>query len=376
MLMERCAAAGSQGLIHGLMDSVDCHVRVLVSDSYADLVGPGTLFAAIFTGFLTIYVALIGYQLLLGRGGLLLSRLPIIGIKLGLIMALVTSWAAYQTAVFNLVFDGPRELTEALLGSLRRAYPDLNGDLYGGVEGVYAALAHAATAYGAQASVNANILQGGPMLGSGLLWLCSAGMLISTIGLVLASKIVLGFLLAIGPLFIAFFLFDPTRGLFDGWVRTTLTVAIAPLAANVFGVAMLIMLTPFVETLSAHVATGEFDMGTIMTISLIVIVFAGILFATVRLAAGLAGGFGAGRGLRTERIWVEPPASSEARTALQIDRAEAPSNFMNAPLAAAGPELQRVRVALDAPTPSMVPASERLGQRRRSRAVVTQGMRA
>jgi type IV secretion system protein VirB6 len=373
--MERCTAAGSQGLIHGLMDSVDCHVRVLVSDSYADLVGPGTLFAAIFTGFLTIYVALIGYQMLLGRGGLLLSRLPLIGIKLGLIMALVTSWAAYQTAVFNLVFDGPRELTEALLGSLRRAYPELNGDLYGGVEGVYAALAHAATAYGAQASVNANILQGGPMLGSGLLWLCSAGLLISTIGLVLASKIVLGFLLAIGPLFIAFFLFDATRGLFDGWVRTTLTVAIAPLAANVFGVAMLIMLMPFVEALSTRVAAGEFDMGAIMTISLIVVVFAGILFATVRLAAGLAGGFGAGRGLRTERIWIEPSATGETRTTLDSERAETSPVFMSAQSPVASPEMQRVRVALEAPAPSIVPASERLGQRRRSRAVAQQGMR-
>jgi type IV secretion system protein VirB6 len=374
--MPQCAAPSSEGLIHGLMDSVDCHVRALVQDSYSNLLGPGTLFAQVFTGFLTLYVALIGYQMLVGRGGALLSRLPLIGIKIGVIMALTTSWAAYQTVVFNLLFDGPRELMQSLLTPLRHAYPNLDGDLYNGVEDIYAALAHAATTYGGQASQNANILQGGPMLGAGLLWLCSAGLLLSTIGLVLACKIVLGLLLALGPLFVGFFLFEQTRGLFDGWMRTTIAVALAPLLANVFGVAMLIMLTPFVETLNARVTEGAFDMGTIMTICLIVVVFAGILMASVRLAAGLAGGFGVAGGARTERVVVEAYAGDGA--AATPPPGWAPSDarpvFIDAPRGAI--DVDRLRVALDTPGSSAVLPAQRLGQRKRARALAQQRRRA
>jgi len=371
--MSQCATAASQGLVHGLLDSVDCNIRVLVHDSYRDLLGPGTVFAAALTGMLTIYVALIGYQMLLGRGGLALSRLPLIGLKLGLIMALLTSWAAYQGVVFNLLFEGPRDLIAAMTTPLRHAYPHFDADLYSGVENVYAALAHAGAVYGGQASEHANILQGGPMLGAGLLWLCGAGVLLSTIGLILACKIVLGFLLAVGPVFVGFLLFDSTRGLFDGWLRVTLGVALAPLAANVFGVVMLLMLQPFVAALSENAEANTFDMGPIMTISLIVTVFAGILSATLRLTGGIAAGFGSAR---EPRDFAQMPTATSATFA---ERRSSETSSME--FAPAAPEAPRpaedaayaaARMVTAAAAENVVidirPVSDRLGQRGRQAA--------
>lgn len=359
--MNQCAAA-HQGLVHGLLDSVDCNIRVLVHDSYRDLLGPGTVFAAALTGMLTIYVALIGYQMLLGRGGLALSRLPMIGLKVGLIMALLTSWAAYQAVVFNFLFDGPREILEGLVSPLQRAYPHFNADLYSGVEDAYGSLAHAGAVYGGQANVNANILQGGPMLGAGLLWLCAAGVLLSTVGLILACKIVLGFLLAVGPIFVGFFLFESTRGLFDGWLRVTLGVALAPLAANVFGVVMLLVLQPFLAALDSNVATQTFDMAPIMTIALIVTVFAGILSATLRVTGGIAAGFASPRGGRERAQTPDAnPAVFERRTpeAAQTVALEAPRTE-DASLSAA----RLVTAAAgDGDIPDIRPLSDRLGQR-------------
>lgn len=288
----------SDGLVHGLVDTVDCHIRTLVHDSYRELVGPGTTFAAAFTALLTIYIALIGYQLLLGRGGLRLTALPVTALKIGLIMAFVTSWAAYQTVIFSFLFDGPREILGALLGPMGGS--GFGGDVYDGVEAAYTTLSGAAAAYGAQASPAANILQGGPMLGAGLLWLSAIGVLLTTVGVILAAKIVLGFLLAIGPIFVALFLFDATRGLFDGWLRATLAFAVTPLAANVFGAAMLIMLAPFLTALSENAAHGVFDMGPIVTIGLIVIVFAIVMVMALRAAATIAGGLATPRTARVE----------------------------------------------------------------------------
>ena len=69
-------------------------------------------------------------------------------------------------------------------------------------------LSGAAGVYGGMASPSANLLQGGPMLGSGLLWLSAIALLLVTLGLIIAAKIVLAFLLAVGPIFIGMLLFD------------------------------------------------------------------------------------------------------------------------------------------------------------------------
>jgi type IV secretion system protein VirB6 len=320
--MAICPVAPNAGLIGGLIDTVDCHIRVLVHESYRELVGPGTTFAAVFTGLLTIYIALVGYQLLLGRGGLRVLDLPVAALKIGLILAFVTSWAAYQTLFFNVLFDGPREITRALLAPMASGDSGFNGDLYGGLENAYADLSAAAGVYGGQAPSSANILQGGPMLGSGLLWLAALTMLLSTIGAILASKIVLAFLLAVGPIFIGLCLFDTTRGFFDGWLKTTIAFALAPLAAHVFGAAMLMMLQPFLGALMENAEAGVFDMGPIVTIGLIVSVFTIVMAMSVRVGAGIASGFSTtGRG-RVRAANETPPIFAEPEAKRTMQRAE------------------------------------------------------
>ncbi len=329
--MAICAAPSSDGMVNGVVNTVDCHIRVLVQDSYRDLVGPGTPFAAAFTAMLTIYIALVGYQLLLGRGGVRLASLPMMALKIGLIMAFVTSWAAYQTVFFSFLFDGPREIVGGLL------HTTVGGaNVYDGVEHAYAALSDAAQTYGSQASPAGNILQGGPMLGSGLLWLAAIGLLLTTVGVILAAKIVLGFLLAIGPVFVGLFLFDATRGLFDGWLRATLAFALTPLAANVFGAAMLMMLAPFVGVLSENVTAGTFDMAPIVTISLIVVVFAIVMAMALKAASAIGGGFTTPAAQRwapgalvasANAVEAAAPMSGaravEAATRIELDRSDA-----------------------------------------------------
>lgn len=345
------ACPSSGGLVRGLVDSVDCHIHVLVHDSYRELVGPGTTFAAVFTAMLTIYIALIGYQMLLGRGGVRLTALPVIALKIGMIMAFLTSWAAYQTVIFSALFDGPREVLGALLAPM-----GFGGDIYDAVEAAYAALSDAAVVYGGQANPAANILQGGPMLGAGLLWLSAIGVLLITVGVLLAAKIVLGFLLAVGPVFIALFLFDGTRGLFDGWLRATLAFAIAPLAANVFGAAMLIMMSPFLGALTENAAAEVFDMGPIVTIGLIVIVFAIVTAMALRAAATVAGGF-ASRAGRSEEVVremrVDARGVGQGAINAIVDRADVERTNIHAP---------RAEIVRETSIFAQGPATERLGQ--------------
>jgi hypothetical protein len=58
------------------------------------------------TALLTIYVAFIGYRMLFAQGDTRLADAPAIGLKIGVILALVTSWSTFQTIVFNVADRG------------------------------------------------------------------------------------------------------------------------------------------------------------------------------------------------------------------------------------------------------------------------------
>ena len=332
--MPTCPANPAQGLIERLFGVVDCHIRVIAHDSYRDLVGPGTLFANVFTVLLTIYIALIGYQLMIGRGGLRLAQMPVEALKIGLILAFTTSWATYQTLVYDLFFDGPRQILGVLLNSSGQ---DGVSDLYLGLQNTYERLTAAAAAFGAQASPSANILQGGPMLGSGLLWLSAVAMLLSTVGLILAAKIILGFLLALGPIFVGLFLFDATRGFFDGWLRAVVAFALAPLAASLFGAGLVLMIEPFLTVVADLAAQRRFDMGAVIAIVLVVAVFVVVMLQVLRISTQVANGYRSprsGRAPAPNAALRESAAASErhsdgadrtgAAVSTLVERASAP----------------------------------------------------
>lgn len=372
--MAFCPAPPEEGMVGGVIDTVDCHIRILVHDTYRNLVGPDTLFATAFTGLLTIYIALIGYQLLFGRGGMRVTELPFAALKIGLILAFLTSWAAYQTLIFNLLFEGPAEIMKVLIGPLSQQGSTFNGDVMGGVQETFEKLSGAAGVYGGMSNPAANLLQGGPMLGSGILWLTSIALLLLTLGIIIAAKIVLAFLLAIGPIFIGMLLFDQTRGLFEGWVRATFSFAMAPLAVTVFGAVMLMILQPFIELLMKNAGEGKFDMGPVITIAIIVTVFVMVMIFGLGAVAAIGRGFGFSRsGREDDRSVRRLPAPDRpmgggpgeraeqiaARIAM-IDRSQA----VNAGGAYSSREVysRRTGEIADAVASTPLLASDRLGQ--------------
>lgn len=322
-----CTADPNAGLVTGLLGTVDCYIGDFAQGAYRDLVGPGTLFATVFTALLTIYIALMGYQLLLGRGSLRLTDLPLTALKVGFVLSFLTSWAAYQTLVYDFLFSGPSELARVLLAQTDRLGDGTGADVFARLERAFYSLTGAAEVYGRQAGGNVNILQGGPALGSGLLWMSAVAMLLITVGMIVAMKIVLGFLLAVGPVFIGLFLFEATRGLFDGWLRTTIAFALAPLATTVFTAAMLLMLSPVIARLTDLAKANRFDMGTIVTVAIIVAVSVIVMLQAMRASFGIASG------LQTawRRRGLAAPASVGAiALALETDRDRTRASAMRA----------------------------------------------
>lgn len=292
-----CPAQGpDEPVVRGLLSSVDCNVRELVYSGYSALFQPSSPFSVLLTSLLTIFVAVLGYRLLLGRSQLRVSDFALTAVKLGAILALATRWDTYQVVVYNFLFQGPEQLAAAMLNAVQPEGSVFRGDVFGGLQTVVQSLEAFATGYSRQVPTQASPLLGGPGFGAMALTLSSGILLLSSLGVLLAAKIVLGLLLATGPLFIALLLFETTRGVFEGWLRACLAFAFASLSATLLLGVALTMLEPPLLQLAELRAQNLYPLGPVYSVLMLSLVFSGVSFGMIIAGAMAANGVRLPRG--------------------------------------------------------------------------------
>jgi hypothetical protein len=149
-----CANLVNEGVIRGVLGAVDCQTRAFAEAGYSSLTQASSTFQVGLTALLTIYVALVGYRMLFAAGGARLSDAPGIALKIGAILALVTSWATFQTLVFDLAAHAPGEISRAVAAPLQAQGGSLAADPVGGLQTAYDQLTQAAAAFGKTAGPN------------------------------------------------------------------------------------------------------------------------------------------------------------------------------------------------------------------------------
>ncbi|HYI40649.1 MAG TPA: type IV secretion system protein [Allosphingosinicella sp.] len=272
------------GFIQSVLSFLDCQGQVLGARGWQALAAPGSTLALMLMGFLTLFVALFGYRLLLGQGPDVRTGV-IAFVKIGIVFALATSWGAYSTLVYDVVNRGPAELASEIGTSA--ALPGTRGDLVGRLDGADRAfIALAVLGEGRPpAGYESNQSSGYPEVPvppySGSYALGVSRMLFLTAAIVgLGSvRLVAGLLLAVGPFFIAFLLFENTRSLFEGWVRVLAGAALAALGTSIALAVELALIEPWLSDLLARRSAEEWLPG--MPIELLVVTFA---FALIVLA--------------------------------------------------------------------------------------------
>jgi len=112
----------------------------------------------------------------------------------------------------------------------------------------------------------------------GLLWLGGTLILLGTVGILATSRIALAVLLGLGPVFVVLALFRGTRGLFVGWLKGVVLLALAPLFAVLGGSLMLDLSVPVLSTLvqtSGHIdpqaAMAFFMIGAVHTALMVLV---------------------------------------------------------------------------------------------------------
>ena len=268
------------GFISSVTGYIDCQAQTLGSASWAALAAPGSTLMIVLTGFLTIFIALIGYNLLLGTT-LTVRSATIAFVKIGAVFALATSWPAYRTLVYDLVIDGPGQLVSEI--GPRAGVVGSDGTLLQRLDLADHALAQLAILGTGPLPANAYTQIPPPPFasfdafalgGSRILFLLTA------IAGLTAVRLVAGLMLAFGPFFIAFLLFDSTRSLFEGWVRVLVGAALASVVASLVLGLELALMEPWLSGALARRMAGE----PLPTVSTDLFVLA-LLFAILVLAA-------------------------------------------------------------------------------------------
>lgn len=286
-----CPAADAP-LVQGLIGSVDCQVHGLAQAGYAALSAPGSPVSTLLTVLMTLYVAFMGYRLVLGRGGLRIGDATIAAVKLALVVALATNWALLETLVYDLLFKAPAEI-----GSLLLAQLDGGGagklDPYARLQFAFDALQEAAQHFATRAGARDAALQGGPGFAAFAANLGGLVTLLTSLGVVLACKVVLSVLLALAPIVAGLLLFETTRGLVEGWLKAMIALSILPMIATLALSLELAMMAPSLKALAAMKDAQQFaelDMGPAVTVLVLSLVFAVVLVAaTIAVCVIVAG---------------------------------------------------------------------------------------
>lgn len=370
--MNQCAPFGAEGPagVADALSKVDCLATEATSVSFGRLFGAHGSFQTALTIILTLYVALLAFNLLTGRSALRISVLTPRMMTLGLVLTFATSWIAYQSVVWNLATGAPDEIASVLVGSNGSATVLFAQQL----DGLFSAITDAVSNIKPAAAAMPGLASP-----TNILSLAALILLLGTVGVLVVCRLALAALLIIGPVFIVLALFEGTRGLFEGWLKSVAMFALVPLLTVVMGSGMLVAIAPMVAGLGAD--GGEISLrsavsilvAAIIYLSLMLVVFkvAGMLTRSWRLgraAAGQpasAGGFSPGH---QERPLAAPaPAAAVAATAISSDRVRSTVASLEAMASShrlPAPAMARLAMPAPAPVPALAAPNDARGQLR------------
>jgi type IV secretion system protein VirB6 len=218
--MSCVAPPTGNGFLAATLNHLDCQAQTIGEAGYQALASPGSPLSLALTALLAIFVAIIGLRYFSGRAldaGEWISA----ALKVGFVLALTASWPAYRTVVYDVVLKAPAELSTSIGRS--SALPGTEGGLTARLQNVDNGIMALVEAGSGKNDVTARTptdaiappVNEESALGWGKTLFVSS--IIGSFGLL---RLAGGLFLALAPLMAGFLLFDATRFLFFGWLRS------------------------------------------------------------------------------------------------------------------------------------------------------------
>jgi len=370
--VNQCTPFGAEGPagVADALSKVDCLATEATSVSFGRLFGAHGSFQTALTIILTLYVALLAFNLLTGRSALRISVLTPRMMTLGLVLTFATSWIAYQSVVWNLATGAPDEIASVLVGSNGSATTLFAQQL----DGLFSAITDAVSSIKPAAAAMPGLASP-----TNILSLAALILLLGTVGVLVVCRLALAALLIIGPVFIVLALFEGTRGLFEGWLKSVAMFALVPLLTVVMGSGMLVAIAPMVAGLGAD--GGEISLRSAVSILVAAIIYLSLMLVVFKVASmltrswrlgrtaanqpGNAGGYAGGHQERPLTAAAAP--ATAAATAVASDRVRstvASLETMASSHRLTAPAMARLAMPAPAPVPALAAPNDARGQLR------------
>ncbi len=296
---------------------IDCIASDMTAMAFGRLFGSGGALVPALTILLTLFVAFFAFSLITGRSRIGIRSLTPRMVTLGLVLTFATSWFAYQSVVWNLATGAPDQIASILTGTEGSATQVFGEKIDVVFTAIQEVMAGGQAGQGAEQQPQA-VTTFSP---EGLMWIGAMLLLLGTVGVLVTARIALAVLVAIGPVFVVMALFPATRGLFAGWLRGLVMLAVTPLFAVLGGTLMLELAVPVLSAISPF--PGQIDARAAMAFFMIGAVHVALMILVLKVAATMVGNwtvFGlAGGG---DRGFSEPsPAAADAHAAAAGTRA-------------------------------------------------------
>lgn len=264
------------------LQGVDCVASEMTGEAFGRLFAPGGAFGPVLSILLALFIALFAIGLLLGRTNLSVRSLVPRMITLGLVLTFATSWIAYQAVVWNLAVATPDYIASTLTGDAGSATTTFATK----IDVVFGAIEEATRTQTGQGGESPDISAFSP---EGMLWLGAMLLLLGTVGVLVTARIGLAVLVALGPIFVVMALFHGTRGLFTGWLKGVVMLALTPLFAVLGGSVMLELAVPVLSSLTQN--PGQIDARAAMAFFMIGAVHVALMIMVLKVAATMVSGW-------------------------------------------------------------------------------------
>lgn len=335
---DQAAQAMGTG-VSSALTAVDCIAGNVSEQAFNRLFGDDGQLAFALTVVLGLYVGFFGISLMLGRSNISVRALVPKMMTLGLVLTFATSFVAFSSVFYNIFIGGPDQIAGILTGT--RGGESATMVFAQKLDVVFQAIQQAS-------GDTSNISAFSP---PGMMWLGAMLLLLGTVGMLVAARIALALLLAIGPIFVVLALFDGTRGLFTGWLKGLTMMALTPLLAVLGGSIMLEISVPVLAALVA--VPGKIDQQAAMAFFLIGAVHVALMLMSLKVATTMVANWQVFGLVPSEDR--ERPSDGPRPVAVPQASATAPRNTNVAPVT---PLATARRVDVAPPPPQVVVAND------------------
>ncbi|HZW61284.1 MAG TPA: type IV secretion system protein [Candidatus Babeliales bacterium] len=263
------------------LNTVDAVIGNFVNTAYTNFVRANS---GLITSLFTVYVMFLGYRFLFHSHHFNLSTVTQHLVTMLCVYGLIMNWQLYHLFVYKIFTTEPGNIAQILVNSAGKFQSE--SSIAQALDGIYEAIMNASMGFFGQMNFSASGIAF--LFYGGLVFLIGSLMCVFALLLFIYAKMMMAVGLALGPIFILFILWEPTKGMFSAWLRKLVTIALIPVVTSAILVLMLSVINVTLPSMKVPAHQMEFyGIAPFLGLSLATTL---ILTQVFRICSSLAGG--------------------------------------------------------------------------------------